>query len=93
MAHGKWAAEEIDQELVPLAKGEKNRFDRLFRKFTYENKVPVKPEGGCQSVVAELPVKTRIGNFEEVSKGLTSQKALNEALRCLRCDVKEQGGL
>jgi NADH-quinone oxidoreductase subunit F len=35
----------------------------------------------------ELPVSGRIDNFDEVELGLEAQAAINEARRCLRCDL------
>jgi hypothetical protein len=36
----------------------------------------------------ELPATARARNQEEVVTGLTSEEALVEACRCLRCDVR-----
>jgi NADH-quinone oxidoreductase subunit F len=53
--------------------------DRL--ELTEEDEKLVRPN------MKELPVSGRIGNFEEVELGLDEQAALNEARRCLRCDL------
>lgn len=81
------AAEAIDFELT----GER-RFDRLYKEFEYKNEVPLKPEGGRQSKVKTLAVKERTNNFQEVMAGYTGEQALREAVRCLRCDVKDCAG-
>ncbi len=78
------ASKEIDYELT----GER-RFDKLYRKFEYKNEVPLKPFGGKQTKPKSLPVKERINNFQEVVLGYTGEQALEEAMRCLRCDVRE----
>ena len=36
----------------------------------------------------EIPVKERISNFKEVRKTLSKEQAINEAIRCLRCDLE-----
>jgi hypothetical protein len=36
------------------------------------------------------PVTKRITNFSEVELGFTKEMAVNEAKRCLRCDLKEE---
>lgn len=84
MGIAKRAAEQIDIFLT----GE-NRFKKLFREFTYGNKVPLKPEGGKMNVAKKFSVKERLGNFQEVSHGFTAEQAKLEATRCLRCDVRE----
>jgi NADH-quinone oxidoreductase subunit F len=53
--------------------------DRL--ELTEEDEKLVRPK------MKELPVSGRIDNFEEVELGLEGQAALNEARRCLRCDL------
>jgi NADH-quinone oxidoreductase subunit F len=89
MGQGRQLAEQLDLELVPVSKKEEPRFNRLFRQFNYENKIPSEPQGNKGSVVEELKLTERIKDFREVSLGLTSKQAENECLRCLRCDVKE----
>jgi NADPH-dependent glutamate synthase beta subunit-like oxidoreductase len=41
--------------------------------------------------IAELPVRERVGSFIEVASGYSEEQAMEEASRCLRCDV-EVGG-
>jgi len=67
----------------------KDRFDLLFKKFTYKNIVPVEPRGGKRQQVKKLSRKGRKGNFKEVSLGFSDIKAKIESSRCLRCDVEE----
>lgn len=84
LAAGKKAARAIDMRLT----GE-DRFHKLFHKFTYQNIVPLKPEGGKKQAMENRSLKLRKNNFKEVSLGLSKNKAQIEALRCLRCDIKE----
>jgi NADH-quinone oxidoreductase subunit F len=84
MAHGKRAAAVLDL----ILSGE-DRFSRLFKKFDYENKVPVEPQGGRKQNGKHLSLAARKNNFKEVSLGLTPAQARLECFRCLRCDVKE----
>jgi NADPH-dependent glutamate synthase beta subunit-like oxidoreductase len=80
------AAETIDFALV----GEK-RFQRLFVRFVYKNEVPAEtPEMG-KSKGKTVPVKDRIGNFQEICLGYTGEQARYESERCLRCDVRTTG--
>jgi hypothetical protein len=84
MAHGKDAARAIDFALM----GE-NRFDGLYRRFTYRMAVPMKPAASKKQTGQKLKVKPRLKNFKEISLGLSETQAHLETLRCLRCDVKE----
>jgi NADH-quinone oxidoreductase subunit F len=35
-----------------------------------------------------LTLKRRLGSFQEVNLGYSAQKAMEEAKRCLRCDLE-----
>jgi len=39
-----------------------------------------------------LTVEKRTGNFQEVELGFSKEQAMNEAKRCLRCDLESKGG-
>jgi NADH-quinone oxidoreductase subunit F len=80
------AAEAIDSALM----GEK-RFQRLFVKFVYKNEVPAETPTAAQSHGKMVPVKDRVGNFQEICLGYTGEQARFEAERCLRCDVRITG--
>ncbi|MEI6564751.1 MAG: FAD-dependent oxidoreductase [bacterium] len=84
MGLAKRAAQAIDQALT----GE-NRFGKLFRKFDYGMDVPVNPAKSAKVTVRHIPVTARRGNFLEIAHGYSGQQAQGEALRCLRCDVRE----
>jgi NADH-quinone oxidoreductase subunit F len=42
--------------------------------------------------IPSLPVEERKGNFKEVELGFSKEVAVNEAKRCLRCDLESKGG-
>jgi NADH-quinone oxidoreductase subunit F len=84
-AFGKDVARVIDGTLM----ADEKRFETLFRRFDYENKVPVKPSSAKKQTGKRLTVPQRKGNFKEVSMGLSRLQADLETLRCLRCDVKD----
>ncbi len=50
--------------------------------------MPAEPEGADKIDPKKLPVTERISSFQEVLAGYTGEEALQEAARCLRCDVK-----
>jgi NADH-quinone oxidoreductase subunit F len=68
---------------------EKDRTDSLFKKYIYKNTIPIEPEGGKRQYIEKLSSEKWENNFKEVSLGLSEKKAKIEAIRCLRCDVKE----
>lgn len=83
MGLARQAAEAIDFDLM-----KEKRFHRLFRDFKYKDEVVPEPEGGKKIDPKKLPVKERISSFQEVLAGYSGEEALQEAARCLRCDVK-----
>jgi len=83
MGIARHAAEAIDFELM-----KEKRFHHLFREFSYKDEVPAEPEEIERVDPKKLPVKERISTFQEVLAGYTGEEALQEAARCLRCDVK-----
>ncbi len=83
MGIARHAAEAIDFDLM-----KEKRFHHLFREFTYKAEVPTQPEGADKIDPKKLPVTERISSFQEVLAGFTGEEALQEAARCLRCDVK-----
>jgi len=86
MAHGKKAAAHIDWILTA-----QDRFDKLFKKFNYENEVPLETIEARGEPERLLDVKDRENNFCQVSLGLSRLQVEKEVTRCLRCDVKENG--
>jgi len=83
MGIARHAAEAIDFDLM-----KEKRFHRLFREFVYKDEVPQEPEEIKKIEPKKIPVKERIANFQEVLTGYTGEEALQEAARCLRCDIK-----
>jgi hypothetical protein len=41
-------------------------------------------------VVSELPAAVRVKTFDEATIGLSPVEAMEEACRCLRCDIHEE---
>jgi len=83
MGYGKKAARNIDERLM----GD-HRWNRLFPEFEYEQTPPEQPDTSRRHTGHHIPVSGRARNFEEVVLGLTAQETMEEACRCLRCDVK-----
>jgi len=82
MGIGKKAARNIDRRLM----------DRLtpsvLPEFVYQMEPPDPPAAFRRHIPAELPADERVRSYAEVTVGLTPTAALNEAHRCLRCDVR-----
>ncbi len=90
MAQGKMAAESIHRYL---------RGESLTRE--YEVTRPIMTVEATEFTEEEIeklerpgmptqPVAKRISNLDEVELGFTKEMAVNEAKRCLRCDLKEE---
>jgi len=87
MGYGKKAARNIDERLM----GER-RWTRLFPEFEYDQEPPEQTSEARRHHPHELPAQIRAKSWQEVVTGLTPDDALEEASRCLRCDVKLAGG-
>ena len=83
MGYGKKAARSIDKRLM----GQK-RFLGLFPEFDYLMEVPETPSERGRHVPGEMAAAERVRSHAEVSLGLTTVAAMEEASRCLRCDVR-----
>ncbi|TKJ27674.1 MAG: NADH-quinone oxidoreductase subunit F [Promethearchaeota archaeon Loki_b31] len=83
MSEGKKAARNINNFLI----GDDN-FSELYKDFDFKGEIPLDSEISPKIMEIEIPVKERISNFKEVRKTLSKEQALNEALRCLRCDLE-----
>jgi NADH-quinone oxidoreductase subunit F len=83
MAYGKQAARNIDLQLT-----ETDRWSRLLPEFEYEQMPPEEPSTSRRHNGHVLPAAGRVRSQEEVVSGLNREEALDEACRCLRCDVK-----
>jgi NADH-quinone oxidoreductase subunit F len=83
MGYGKKAARNIDERLMGT-----RRFGQLMRKFDYDQTAPAQPSESPRQVPGSVPARERVAHFGEVSLGLTAAEALEEASRCLRCDIR-----
>ncbi len=83
MAFGKQAARNIDLQLM-----ESDRWSKIFPEFDYEQIPPEEPSSSRRHTGSTLPVSTCVHSFDEVVLGLTREETMEEACRCLRCDVK-----
>jgi len=84
MGYGKKAARNIDERLMGV-----RRFDLLLPDFEYDQTSPPQPSQSPRHHVKELPAEARAQNFEEAVAGFTAEEALDEASRCLRCDIRK----
>ena len=83
MGYGKKAARNIDRMLT----GEE-RWASLWPQFAYDMKVPAHPSASRRHRVREPEPRERAQDFREATYGLTTVEAMEEASRCLRCDVR-----
>ena len=49
---------------------------------------PAQPSAATRQIPDDVPARERVATFDEVSLGLTAAEALEEASRCLRCDIR-----
>jgi hypothetical protein len=82
MGYGKKAARNIDRRLMGV-----ERMHRLLPEFQYDRAVPAEPGASRRHVPKPAPAAERAKSFEEAMFPLTPEEALEEACRCLRCDV------
>ena len=83
MAYGKQAARSIDKQLMDV-----DRWESLFPVIRYAQTVPKEVSDGRENVPVHLSPHQRVKSFEEVVAVLSNEQTLDEACRCLRCDVK-----
>jgi NADPH-dependent glutamate synthase beta subunit-like oxidoreductase len=83
MGGGKLAARKIDERLM----GEE-RWERLFPQFEYSRQAPGEPSLSRRHTAHSMSAAARAHSQEEVVAGLSSQEALEECRRCLRCDLR-----
>jgi NADH-quinone oxidoreductase subunit F len=83
MGYGKKAARNIDRRLM----GE-GRWEKIGAQFSYRNEVP-ETAPGTRHKAKELPAAERVEGFSEAVVGISPEEALEEAARCLRCDLHE----
>ncbi len=85
MGYGKNFSRIIDANLMGV-----ERFDKLKKAMTYSMEVSVEPQGGERNKTSCSTLDKYKGNYEEVTSSYTKGQAISEAIRCLRCDVKEE---
>ena len=85
MGFGKKAARNIDARLMGGG-----RWEGLQAQFTYSDVPPAQPSNSRRHVVFELPAAERAEGFTETVIGLSPAEALDEAGRCLRCDIRDR---
>jgi NADH-quinone oxidoreductase subunit F len=84
MGYGKKAARRIDQRLM----GE-SRMERLLLHVDYDQEPPEHVNESGRHHSHPLPAKQRVKDFQEAVLALTAEEAVEEASRCLRCDVRD----
>jgi NADH-quinone oxidoreductase subunit F len=83
MAYGKQVARNIDLQLM-----ETNRWSRLFPAIAYAQEPPEEPSPNHRHHGHAIAVAKRHRSSAEVVMGLTHEEAMDEACRCLRCDIE-----
>jgi NADH-quinone oxidoreductase subunit F len=86
MGYGKKAARNIDQRLMGEA-----RAQEFLPQFVYDQTPPAQVSETRRHYAHPLPAKERVKSFQEAVLPLTAEEALEEASRCLRCDIRENG--
>jgi NADH-quinone oxidoreductase subunit F len=82
MSYGKLAARTIDFQLMEV-----KRWNRIQPDLEYEQNPPDEPSENRRHHGREISPAARARSNEEVNAGFTHEEALDEACRCLRCDV------
>ena len=83
MGFGKKAARIMDERLTGA-----RRFAQIFPEFDYDQTAPGQPNESRRHAVTELAASERAKSFAESTIGLTPVEAMEEACRCLRCDIR-----
>jgi len=84
MGYGKKAARKMDQRLMGTY-----RWDKIDPGFAYSNAPPGDPSPSQRHTLEELPARERVESFVEAMISLSDEETLDEASRCLRCDIKD----
>jgi NADH-quinone oxidoreductase subunit F len=84
MGYGKKAARKMDQRLMGTY-----RWDKIDPGFVYSNAPPGEPSASQRHNLEELPARERVESFVESMISLSPEETLDEASRCLRCDIKD----
>ena len=83
MAYGKHAARKIDLQVM-----EADRWDSIFPIVDFSQEPAVETSQSRRHHSHLLDAKERVKGEQEVATGLTRDESLDEAERCLRCDIK-----
>ncbi|MCC7347374.1 MAG: FAD-dependent oxidoreductase, partial [Variibacter sp.] len=86
MGYGKKAARNIDERLMNV-----RRFHELVPEFEYDMTAPSQPSLSRRHMVTEIAAEQRARSFREATVGLSPVEAMEEACRCLRCDIRNGG--
>ena len=73
----------------PAPDGRRGAGTSIDPQFAYSNEPPDEPSASRRHEPDELPARERVESFVEAMIGLTAEEALDEAARCLRCDIKD----
>jgi NADH-quinone oxidoreductase subunit F len=88
MSCGKQAAQKMDERLM----GE-SRWQRILPDFEYSRTAPGEPSLSRRHTGHDVPAAFRVRSQQEVVAGLDAKEALDEARRCLRCDLRATVGV
>ena len=83
MAGGKQAARSMDERLM----GE-SRWQQIFPEIQYDRTAAGEPSLARRHHPVSLPVAARVHSNQEVVAALSKADAMDEAQRCLRCDLR-----
>jgi len=92
MSGGKQAARKIDERLMGAQMSGIERWEQLLPEFEYSHQAPGEPSLSHRHAARSLPADSRAHTEEEVVAGLSSEEALEECRRCLRCDLRGTPG-
>jgi NADH-quinone oxidoreductase subunit F len=87
MGYGKKAARKMDERLMGA-----KRFRQVLPEFDYSQEPPQDISEHGRHHPHELPAEERVRSEVEVMLALHPEEAVEEANRCLRCDIRNGGG-
>ncbi|MFZ1086178.1 MAG: FAD-dependent oxidoreductase [Terracidiphilus sp.] len=92
MSCGKQAAQKMDERLMGESTGE-SRWQRILPDFEYSRTAPGEPSLSRRHEARSVLPSVRVRSQQEVVAGLDPKEALEEARRCLRCDLRATVGV
>jgi len=93
IAAGKTAAESIEKYLEGKCVTKKYQLSRPSLYVEPVELTEAEIEKAKRPKMPMLPINARKKNFKEVELGLTEEKAIKEARRCLRCELETEDGI